>query len=62
MGHNLSIDKFTTQLDDILDINPDVFNMLNADSLKLTSRITQHLKIWKIFEDTSNVDVFGSQI
>lgn len=61
MGHNLSIDKYTSQLEDILETNPQLFSKLNPKSLTPPSNISQHLKIWKIYEDSSDIDAFGSQ-
>ena len=40
MGHNLSIDKYTTSLDDILNIDPAVIQMLITSNIKVTSWIS----------------------
>jgi hypothetical protein len=46
MGHHLSIDKYTSPLEDVLAISSATFKRVNIDKL-VSPRITQHLKIWK---------------
>lgn len=52
MGHHLSIDKYTSTLDDILAISPATFKRVNIDK-EVSPRITQHLKIWKFYKTDS---------
>lgn len=44
MGHNLSIDKHTSELDDLLDTPPKIFKKVKFDN-KVSPDITQHLKV-----------------
>lgn len=46
MGQHLSIDKYTTHLDDWLGISPSCFKKVDLKNV-VSQTITQHLKIWR---------------
>lgn len=46
MGHRLSIDKYTTDLVDLLAISPYYYKKVKLDKI-VSKSITQHLKIWR---------------
>ena len=50
MGYNLSIDKYTSSLDDILAVEPSAISIFKFN-IEIKQTITQHLKIWKFYED-----------
>ena len=50
MGHHLSIDKYTSPLEDLLAISPATFKRVNIDKV-VSPRITQHLKIWRFYKN-----------
>jgi len=47
MGISLSIDKYVSQIDDILEMTPSYFDKIMFES-KISPDITQHLKVTKI--------------
>ena len=53
MGHHLSIDKYTTSLEDLLAISPSYYKKINLDKI-VSPSITQHLKIWKFSKNEFN--------
>ncbi|CAD8182181.1 unnamed protein product [Paramecium pentaurelia] len=50
MGTKLSIDKHVSNLEDILELNIKLIEKVKFDN-NISNSITQHLKIWKFYED-----------
>jgi hypothetical protein len=59
MGVKLSIDKHTSELDDILEMNPNYLSKVQFES-KISPSITQHLKIWRFYESKKAYDTVKS--
>jgi hypothetical protein len=55
MGKNLSIDKHVSSLEELLEMSASYFNKVKFES-KISPSITQHLKIWRFSEDSSQID------
>ncbi|EAS01558.2 dual specificity phosphatase domain protein (macronuclear) [Tetrahymena thermophila SB210] len=54
MGSKISIDKYVSQLDDILQLNPKKLEQVNLES-KIPESITQNIKIWRFYEEESKI-------
>jgi len=52
MGQRISIDKHVSSLDDILEISSSYYSRVKFET-QIPDSITQHLKIWKFTESTS---------
>lgn len=46
MGSKISIDKFVSNLEDILEMNPKYFSKLKFEN-RIPDNITQHIKVFK---------------
>jgi hypothetical protein len=51
----LSIDKYVSELDDLLDLSPIYLNRVPFES-RISQDITSHLKIWRFYESKKNSD------
>ncbi len=56
MGSTVSIDKHVSNLDELLEFAPGYFAGLQFEN-KIPEGLTQHLKIWKFYEDHKKVDM-----
>ena len=56
MGATVSIDKHVSNLDELLEIQPAYFSNIQFES-KVPECVTQHLKIWRFYEDHKKVDM-----
>ncbi|KAL4486727.1 hypothetical protein ABPG72_022202 [Tetrahymena utriculariae] len=54
MGSKISIDKYVSQLDDILQLNPKKLEQVNLES-KIPESITQNIKIWRFYEEENKI-------
>lgn len=56
MGSSISIDKHVSNLDELLEKQPSSFANLQFES-KVPEGVTQHLQIWRFYEDHKKVDM-----
>ena len=55
MGSKISVDKHTSRLEDILDLNPKLLEKVKFES-NIPDCITQHIKV-KIYTNLNNLDL-----
>jgi len=56
MGTTISIDKHVSNLDELLEMQPSYFSTIQFENT-IPEGVTQHLKIWKFYEDHKKVDM-----
>ncbi len=65
MGCKVSVDKYVSELDDVLDLSPHYLSRVPFESrisaditqhLKVSSVVVHHSKIWRFYESRKNHD------